>query len=70
VKFTAMLSSNGSLPNGQEVTFSYAGKTIGCATIFGGKATLSTTAMPSGETWGNMGTDGTYPDYLLPIWKS
>jgi len=23
---------------------------------------------PQGKTWENMGTDGTYPDYLVPIW--
>jgi hypothetical protein len=49
VKFTAMLASNGSLPNGQEVTFSYKGTIFGTATINGGKATLSTMALPAGS---------------------
>ena len=48
VKFIAMLASNGSLPNGQQVTFSYNGTMIGTAIISAGKATLSTTALPSG----------------------
>ncbi len=49
VKFTATLTSNGGLPNGQTVTFSYNGNTLGTATITGGKATFSTTALPSGS---------------------
>jgi hypothetical protein len=44
-----MLASNGSLPNGQEVTFSYKGTIFGTATINGGKATLSTMALPAGS---------------------
>lgn len=49
VKFVAVLSSNGSLPNSQQVTFTYNGTTIGTATISGGKATFSTSALPSGR---------------------
>jgi hypothetical protein len=49
VKFTAALISSGSLPNGQQVTFSYNGTTIGTATISGGKASFSTTALPAGS---------------------
>ncbi len=49
VKFTATLTSNGSLPNGQTVTFSYNGARLGAATITGGEATFSTTALPSGS---------------------
>ena len=47
VKFTATLSSNGSLPTGT-VTFSYNGSTLGTATIAAGKATFSTKALPAG----------------------
>jgi hypothetical protein len=49
VKFTITLTSNGSLPNGQTATVSYNGSTLGTATISGGKATLSTTALPVGS---------------------
>lgn len=47
VKFTATLTSNGILPAGT-VTFSYNGTTLGTATIGGGKAVFSTTALPQG----------------------
>ncbi len=49
VKFTATLASNGGLPNGQVVTFSYNGATLGTAKIAGGKAIFSTTALPAGS---------------------
>ena len=49
VKFTATLTSNGGLPNGQTVTFSYNGNPLGTGTISGGKATLSTTTLPVGR---------------------
>jgi hypothetical protein len=50
VKFTATLSSNGSLPNGQIVTFSYNGSTVGTGTISAkGIATCSTTTLPAGS---------------------
>jgi uncharacterized repeat protein (TIGR03803 family) len=48
VKFTATLTSNGGLPNGQIVTFSYNNTTLGTAKISGGKAIFSTTALPIG----------------------
>jgi uncharacterized repeat protein (TIGR03803 family) len=49
VKFTATLTSNGGLPSGQFVTFSYNGTTLGSATITtAGKAILSTAALPAG----------------------
>ena len=48
VKFTTTLTSNGMLPNGQTLAFSYNGTMLGSATITGGKATLSTTTLPSG----------------------
>jgi hypothetical protein len=47
VKFTATLTSDGNLPAGT-VTFSYNGTTLGTATIAGGKAVFSTTALPQG----------------------
>ena len=47
--FTAMFTSTGGLPTGQ-VTFSFAGTTLGRATIgTTGKATLSTTKLPAGS---------------------
>ena len=49
VKLTATLTSNGGLPNGQTVTFSYNGTTLGTGTINGGKATISTAMLPSGS---------------------
>ena len=50
VTFTAMLASNGSLPKGQLVTFSYNGTSLGTGTISAyGKATLVTAALPVGS---------------------
>jgi len=50
VKFTASLTSNGSLPTGQPVTFSYNGATLGTAsTSSSGVATFSTTTLPRGS---------------------
>jgi len=50
VKFTATLTSNGSLPNGQSVSFSYGGTAFGTATISSaGIATFSTTTLPTGS---------------------
>lgn len=49
VKFTATLASNGSLPNGQLVTFSNNGGALGTAKIVGGKAIFSTAALPVGS---------------------
>jgi Big-like domain-containing protein/VCBS repeat protein len=49
VKYTATLTSNGGLPNGQTVTFSYNGSTLGTATISAGKASFSTTTLPVGS---------------------
>jgi hypothetical protein len=49
VKFTATLTSTGGLPNGQTVTFSYNGTTLGTETIAGGEAVFSTTALPAGS---------------------
>jgi uncharacterized repeat protein (TIGR03803 family) len=49
VKFTATLTSNGGLPNGQIVSFSYNSTTLGTAKISAGKAIFSTTALPSGS---------------------
>lgn len=49
VKFTATLTSDGSIPNGQIITFSVNGRALGTATISGGKATFSTTALPVGS---------------------
>jgi hypothetical protein len=49
VKFTATLTSNGSLPNRQQVTFSCNGTIWGTATIREGKATFSTMALPAGS---------------------
>ena len=49
VKFTANVSSNGSLPKGQRVTFSYGGSALGTIAITPeGKATLTTKALPAG----------------------
>ena len=49
-EFTATLTSNGGLPNGQIVTFTYnGGMTLGTATISGGKAIFTTSASPSGS---------------------
>ena len=47
VKFTATLTSNGSLPTGT-ITFSYNGTTLGTGTISGGKANHSVTTLPAG----------------------
>jgi hypothetical protein len=50
VKFTATLTSNGSLPNGQTVTFTYNnGTPLGTANVVAGKASLSTAALPTGS---------------------
>jgi hypothetical protein len=49
VKFTATFTSTGGLPNGQTVTFSYNGTTLGTETIAGGEAVFSTTALPAGS---------------------
>jgi hypothetical protein len=50
VKFTATLTSNGSLPAGQPVTFSYNGATLGTANLSStGVATFSTTTLPRGS---------------------
>jgi hypothetical protein len=49
VKLTATLSSNGSLPKGQPVVFSYNGSQIGTANVTAeGTATLSTKTLPVG----------------------
>jgi hypothetical protein len=50
VKFTARLTSNGSLPSGQPVTFSYNGGTLGTANVSStGVATFSTITLPHGS---------------------
>jgi hypothetical protein len=50
VKFTATLTSNGGLPSGQPVTFSYNGTTLGTANVNAkGVATFLTTALPHGS---------------------
>lgn len=50
VKFTATLTSNGGLPAGQVVTFTYNGQSLGTGTIgSAGKATLSTAILPTGS---------------------
>ena len=50
VKFTAKLTSNGGLPSGQPVTFSYNGATLGTANVNSiGVATFYTTALPRGS---------------------
>jgi hypothetical protein len=50
VTFTAKLTSNGGLPSGQPVTFSYNGVTLGTANVNSkGVATFSTTALPRGS---------------------
>ncbi len=50
VKFTATLTSNGGLPSGQSVTFSYNNATLGTAIVNGrGVATFSTTTLPQGS---------------------
>ena len=50
VHFTATLTSNGGLPTGQPVTFSYNSATLGTANINGkGVATFSTTTLPQGS---------------------
>lgn len=49
VTFTARLASNGGLPTGELVTFSYNGTTLGTATIAAGKAIFSTTSLPQGS---------------------
>jgi len=49
VTFTATLMSNGALPTGQIVTFSYNDATLGTATIDGRTATFSTNALPPGS---------------------
>ena len=49
VKFTARLTSNGGLPSGQPVTFSYNGATLGTVNINSyGVATFFTTTLPQG----------------------
>ena len=50
VKFAATLKSNGSLPNGLVVTFTYNnGTPLGTATVVGGKAVFSTSILPVGH---------------------
>ena len=49
VKFTATLTSNGGLPEGQIVSFTYNNTTLGTAKISGKTAIFSTTALPSGS---------------------
>jgi hypothetical protein len=50
VKFTATLTSNGNLPTGQPVTFSYNGATLGTVNVNStGVATFSTTSLPRGS---------------------
>jgi uncharacterized repeat protein (TIGR03803 family) len=50
VKFTATLTSNGGVPSGQPVTFSYNGATLGTANVNSkGVATFSTTTLPQGS---------------------
>jgi hypothetical protein len=50
VKFTATLNSTGSLPRGQQVTFSYDGTQLGTAKISaGGTASLSIKTLPVGS---------------------
>ncbi len=50
VKFTATLTSNGGLPSGQPVTFSYNNATLGTANVNStGVATFSTTTLPQGS---------------------
>ncbi|MBZ5656528.1 MAG: FG-GAP-like repeat-containing protein [Acidobacteriia bacterium] len=50
VKFTARLTSNGGLPSGQPVTFSYNGGTQGTANVSStGVATFSTITLPRGS---------------------
>jgi hypothetical protein len=49
VKFTATITSNGGLPTGQTVTFTYNGKVMGTSTIgSGGKPSLTITTLPVG----------------------
>ncbi len=50
VKFTATLTSNGGLPSGQPVTFSYNGATLGTVNVNSyGLATFFTTTLPPGS---------------------
>ncbi len=50
VHFTAMLTSNGGVPSGQTVTFSYNDATLGTAIVGSkGVATFSTTTLPRGS---------------------
>jgi large repetitive protein len=49
VKFTATLTSNGGLPNGQQVTFSYGTTTLGTANIAAGEAVFSTSTLSLGS---------------------
>jgi hypothetical protein len=50
VHFTAKLTSNGGLPTGQSVTFSYNGATLGTAIVTStGVATFSMTTLPQGS---------------------
>lgn len=50
VKFTARLTSNGGLPTGQTVTFTYNGATLGTANVNStGVATFSTATLPRGS---------------------
>jgi large repetitive protein len=48
VRFTVTLTSNGSLPEGQQVTFSSGAKTLGVAKIAAGKAILTINSLPVG----------------------
>ena len=50
VNFTATLTSNGVLPNGQTITFSFHGTTLGTGTVgVTGVAMFSTTSLPIGR---------------------
>jgi hypothetical protein len=50
VKFTATLTSNGGLPVGSAITFSYNGSTLGSANVSdSGTASFSTTTLPQGN---------------------
>ncbi len=49
VLFTATLSSNGGMPNGQTVAFNYNGNVLGTAKITGGKANLFIATLPIGS---------------------
>ena len=49
VLFTATLTSNGGVPNGQTVGFSYNGNLLGTAKVSGGKANLFVATLPVGS---------------------